>query len=295
MNIILNFLALGDFVISQSVLIHYLESKKSSSNDWLFIGSEENAYLSKLLFSQRINVKYDSVVSSIPPLFNVRNSSILDVTNSLFLLRKKINAYRDPVNTFFCEKKDFRYSLICNSNNIKWPKAKSNIYSDRYNCFFSDNIDIDSLAKPLSDCKNSLKTILINPHSRMGKKELKEEDLLLILETLRYYLPSTIISLFDFDDKYSKCHIYADRVIKYSTLHDSVRTLKDSSFYIGADSLFLHLGYFFNIPTLAIYNNYLNDYFSPPGLISSERFLVSKYKNLSTLDVEKALKRICSQ
>lgn len=100
MNIILNFLALGDFVISKSVLIHYLESKKSSSNDWLFIGSEENAYLSKLLFSQRINVKYDSVVSSIPPLFNVRNSSILDVTNSLFLLRKKINAYRDPVNTF---------------------------------------------------------------------------------------------------------------------------------------------------------------------------------------------------
>ncbi len=292
MNIILNFLALGDLVISHNVVTYYLESRKSNECDWMYIGSEENASLLKIISDKKIILKYDSIIKATPPLFDLKKSSAQEIASSFFTLRNKLNSYRDANNTFFCEKKDYRYSLICNSNSIRWPQARSNIYSDRYNCFFSENIDMNNFSKPLAGCERYLKSILINPHSRIDSKELKENDLMLILIILKYNFPAAVISLFDFNGKYSNCYMHVSKIIDNSTMYNSINLLKNSSLYIGADSLFLHLAYYFGIPSVAVYNNNLNSYFSPPSILNSGCFLVSSNKNLTTLDVNNVLKRL---
>lgn len=110
------------------------------------------------------------------------------------------------------------------------------------------------------------KQILINPCARDRIRAVPKAALYEILKTLKE--ADVSVHLVDYDGSYDEFARLVNKYLYRPGLETSVEHLRSSDFYIGPDSFFIHLAYYFRIPQLAFFWG-RNTYFVPPGLVAS--------------------------
>lgn len=107
----------------------------------------------------------------------------------------------------------------------------------------------------------AIRSVLINPCARFGNRWLAPE----IVENVIAIAAQNDWTLTLLDP----CGRYADyrhRVARYehqSTLTDATALLKTSDLYIGPDSFFIHLAYYYRIPLFGFFFSHYHDFLAP--------------------------------
>ena len=273
MKVIINFLAYGDFVVTYSAI----SMKKNNKSNWIFYGSHQNQNLADLIFLDFESYEYIPIVNEIPGIFNIKKKGILNALTSIISTRRIIEKNVGLADTLYLENNDNRNRLLFYGRRFFMPKKGSNIYLDRFNCLFNQNVSMSYFYRlNKSDFLNSkVKSVLINPSSRVLNKCININDMRSIFNTLKDIYPSVKITLLDLEGCHGELASSCDVYLVNSELKNSLKILKCSDLYIGADSMMLHLAYLYKVYSIAVYNKSANKYYSPPHLIESGSYLLS--------------------
>lgn len=106
-------------------------------------------------------------------------------------------------------------------------------------------------------------TVLINPSSRIAEKALTVGAVRGLVDAAR--TRGVAVTLIDVDGTFGALADQVERYLLKPALTDAARALKASDRYIGPDSFFLHLAYYYRVPELVFFPEGSN-YFRPPGL-----------------------------
>jgi len=110
------------------------------------------------------------------------------------------------------------------------------------------------------------RSLLINPSSRVPAKALSPAVVERLTRQAR--AAGVDVVLIDVDGEYAGLRSQVSEYQLKPRLADAVATLRRVDRYLGPDSFFLHLAYYYRIPALAFFADD-NHYFRPPGLFES--------------------------
>ena len=82
----------------------------------------------------------------------------------------------------------------------------------------------------------------------------------------------TEVCLIDVDGRYAVLQSRIHTYLRRPSLNDAVMALREADRYIGPDSFFMHLAYYFRIPFLAFFRP-TDMYFAPPGMLKQGNYI----------------------
>jgi hypothetical protein len=107
------------------------------------------------------------------------------------------------------------------------------------------------------------RSLLINPGARMRFRMLPPT---VVEEALRMAAGAGVATtLVDFEGGYAGLAPLAQAYLRAPPLAESAAALRRSDRFLGTDSFFMHLAYYYRIPQLAFFHT-ADTYFTPPGL-----------------------------
>jgi len=113
--------------------------------------------------------------------------------------------------------------------------------------------------------------VLINPSARARSRNIPIEAVAAAIRIAAE--ASAEVCLIDVDGRYDELRPRVHDYMARPTLTDAAKKLRDVDAYIGPDSFFMHLAYYFRVPFLAFFwpNNI---YFAPPGMLAQGNFVL---------------------
>ena len=121
------------------------------------------------------------------------------------------------------------------------------------------------------------KIILINPTTRIKEKNIRKEDLFIILNELNKC--NYKIYLIDIENKYKQFEKDVDIYLSSTTLDDVKELILISDLYIGADSFLIHLAYYLKRNYFILFYKD-NEYFLPPNVQKDFYLKITKELNI---------------
>jgi ADP-heptose:LPS heptosyltransferase len=276
MKYFVSFLALGDNLISLSLLDQLNEKVK--------VLGTNNTILVASLMNKNNNLDIKVIFDDVPSFYDIKKRGLLKAIVDFSYFIKYIK--NNNINEIILEKKDFRSLLISylTEVNISYPaELDSNVYANRRNLIeesYNKKIEVSTYPLKISNAK----IIVINPITRVLRKNINHEHLETIIRTLGH--SDFKIYLIDIENKYGEFSSKVDKYLTDTALKDVRSLITSCDLYIGGDSFLIHLAFYLKRNFFIIF--YLdNADFLPPNATSD--FYIKTHKNLS---FEKEL--ICS-
>ena len=114
------------------------------------------------------------------------------------------------------------------------------------------------------------RSVLINPAARAEARML---PLAMIEAAVRLASEAGAeVSLIDMDGRYEALRPRVTNYLRSPPLNESAAALRAADRYLGPDSFFMHLAYYFAVPQLAVFHPE-DVYFAPPGLFEQNQYL----------------------
>lgn len=164
-----------------------------------------------------------------------------------------------------------RNALICaraGCRRIDVPRVHG-AYQDRYDCYSALLPGMEPFQPmPLPTAKAT--RLLVNPCARSRDRQLP----LAMVESLVHRAKTRGIDtvLLDMNGDFAPLRDQVTTYAREPALSESVALLKSSDRYIGPDSFFVHLAYYFQVPSLSVFHRD-NVYFMPPGTSEQRSYL----------------------
>ncbi|WP_348653121.1 glycosyltransferase family 9 protein [uncultured Sulfurimonas sp.] len=263
-------LALGDNLISLS-LLDQLDSKEIN-----ILGTKHTKNIANLIENEdKFNIQ--EIFEDIPAFYDIKKQGIISAAKDLYFFIYYIRS--NNVKELVFEKKDFRSNLVSFFTNahIYYPnKLFSNVYENRKNII--ETIYKHKLINNEYELKViKPKIILINPTTRIKEKNIRKEDLFIILNELNKC--NYKIYLIDIENKYKQFEKDVDIYLSSTTLDDVKELILISDLYIGADSFLIHLAYYLKRNYFILFYKD-NEYFLPPNVQKDFYLKITKELNI---------------
>ncbi len=240
---ILSAMGYGDCLITMSLL----EKLNSSVHEYQIIGTAVTAKVSALLH------KPLPVIELLPDkaaFYTVKEDGPWKALKDLYSVRQSLQrlSHRDDIFAF--ERLDIRNRLIK-------PLRCRGIYAPQTHCAYNDRQtlvhEIFGQAPawlPTEAPRNPVRSIVVNPCARYKHKWLTPEILQNILRVAEQREWSvTLIDPCGSHGRFSQ----STRYIEYPSLTEAAAILKSCDLYIGPDSFFIHLAYYYRVPLFGVF------------------------------------------
>ena len=259
---IVSAMAYGDCFITLSLL----ELLGESNDDWQLLGTAVTRQASRLLN------KPVPVIELLPDraaFYGIKEYGPWKAASDFFLLKGKLNKLAKRGDRFAFERPDIRNSLVrpYDCQMLCAPQTH-NAYADRL-AWFKALFGYEHVWEPLSKPSKPVQSVLINPCARFGNRWLDP----VVLDNLIGIAASRDwdVTLLDPCKRYGS---YSQQVYRYESelsLLEAVGLLRGSDLYIGPDSFFIHLAYYFRVPMFGFFFPYHHD-FLVPGMEEKKNF-----------------------
>ncbi len=223
----------------------------------------------------RFNGKIYRLFDDVPPFYNVRQKglqcAVMSALRFRTALRCELSVKR--ADTLIFEKRDVRNHLItAGLASSAEPLMKEGIYCDRRD-LIQHLLGARIPLKQTRPAYRFPRTVAINPASRVSRKSIPPQ---VVSALVRYLCHRKIrVRLIDPDGtNEDTCRGLVESYWRGIDLNTASAVLRQSDLYIGADSLFIHLAYYLDVPFVTLYNQSPNLYFAPPGVKSSGNYMV---------------------
>lgn len=209
------------------------------------------------------------VFAGIPAFYDLRKRGPLRAVRDGATLLRALRAA--GARQLHFEKADFRSVLFAAlvRGRARAPGRKANVYADR-RAVLEELYGARLRLAPLAAAAAG-RRVLINPASRLVRKNVAEADLGTLIDLLQAAGKS--VTLIDYDGRLGDFRERVDDYRTGTTLVQAADLLRATDYYIGADSFFVHLAYVFARPFF-VFLNQRNDYFMPPGCLEAGNYLV---------------------
>ncbi len=263
---ILSVLGYGDSIITAMILELCGYDSINKNLDVRVIGNNNTAVVWNILGLQ----PHANIIAfdDIPAFYDLKNSNLVGIVRDFYQFRRILNTLRDGDILFFEKPSEIRSNLLLKGSSLLpvFVPQKNNAYLDRAKVLgdlFSKKITFPEAHKP----KCPAKSVLINPSARQKSRVLDFNTINILIEISCSL--GVEVTLLDF---YGNLSSFESKVAHYEyrpVLEKSIELLKNSDRYIGPDSFFVHLAYFFKVPQLAFFKSSWI-YFCPPGLLDQD-------------------------
>jgi hypothetical protein len=262
---ILSILGFGDSLIT-AMTLELLESNMTTEKiDFRVVGNKNTVAVWKILgFNTVANV---TIFEDVPAFYNFSESKLIDVFRDLCRFRLFLKTLPNKDTLFFERPSDIRSNLLVKGLPLYsvYVSQKSNAYLDRAKVLgdiFSQKITFPGIC----NIKITAKSLLINPSARQRSRVLDFDTIRFVIEiALTFNIKVTLLDFYgelSFFEKKVTCYVFRP------DLDQSIKLLKESDRYIGPDSFFVHLAYYFRVPQLAFFRRNWT-YFTPPDLLDN--------------------------
>ena len=199
----------------------------------------------------------------------VRERGTMAALRDLMIFRRWVRQQLETIDTLIFEKEDARTRWLMHTRGcrvIGVPRAQG-AYIDRERVLrpFIGAQGWPSCAMPRAVARR----MLINPSARAQRRMLPlgvVERALQVAATV-----GTAVSLIDIDGRYEALRCRVHTYLRSPPLMEAVAAIREADCYLGPDSFFMHLAYYFNIPFLAFF--WPTDmYFAPPGMLEQGNY-----------------------
>lgn len=252
-------LGFGDTLISASML------EKFENRDSVTLVGTKTAQEVCLLINSKLKLYVP--VEDTPWVFNVKQRSMFDYVTDRYTIKRFIDSSTTKEDVLFFEHPSrTRTMLICGptTRDLFNIRRGNNVYVDRASAVRPYLGEYRWPPAPI--LRERPKSLLINPSARFADKEIPKSAVDTMLS--RASRASVETTLIDVSGKYVDLQLKTDHYLLRPNLEQSANCLMHSSFYVGPDSFFSHLAYYYGIPQLGIYKK-SNLYFRPPGLLEA--------------------------
>lgn len=277
-------LGFGDALISASMF-----EKLGKTESVRLIGTKATCLVSQLI-QDKTNIY--PLMKDTPWVFNIKQRCPFSYGSDFYKMRKFIASSTNTQDILFYEHPSrWRTLLLCGPTNRAMFNIRraNNAYIDRASAIqpYLGNI----CWPPAPRLYAPVRSLFINPSARFKDRVIPNEAVRFILEKANK--ARIVTTLVDVSGQYGNLKSTADNYVPHPKLRDSAAQLKNSSFYIGPDSFFSHLAYYYGIPQMGIYKR-SNLYFCPPGLLQNGG--VFYFENINNrLELESKLANIFRQ
>jgi ADP-heptose:LPS heptosyltransferase len=273
-------LGYGDNLISLSLL-----TKLNNKENVKIIGTSLTQSIAD--FTPDLNIPIIRLSENIPAFFNVKKRGLLSAMKEVFNFTMSFSRHLNTEDVILFEKRGFRSKLLSSgfTRNIYEPKHTGNVYEDRRDLLeavFNEQVPLREVAAmdSLPEC------VTINPASRMKEKAIPSHVIGYVISYLKRN--RTYVRLIDPEKEHFELRKQVDSYHVGTSLHQAAELVRDSDLYIGADSLFIHFAYHFDVQFLVLFNK-SNLYFAPPGVEKLKNYIesvshISKKEFYSALD-----------
>jgi hypothetical protein len=196
--------------------------------------------------------------------FSIRTSGLGDILNEVYQVRRWSRQKLSGRDVVFFESPSLRNKILFSGMGTKLisPQRTDSAYRDRAKML--ESYTGKSIYFP--DCplpEKRPESVLINPSARDPARAIS----LPVLHNLRTYFQdrNVNIALMDPGATYQTLATQFDEYYGPSDLATAAANLRRHQLYIGPDSLFTHLAYYYRIPSLTLVNVNPDFYFAPPG------------------------------
>jgi ADP-heptose:LPS heptosyltransferase len=259
-------LAHGDNLISLSLL-----TKLKDKENIKIIGTSLTQSIAE--FIPDLNIPIIRVSENIPAYFDVRKRGWLSAMREGFNFIMNFSRHLNTEDVILFENRGFRLKLLSAyfTRNIYEPRHTGNVYEDRRDLLeavFNEQVPLREVTArdSLPEC------VTINPASRVKEKAIPSH---VIGHVISYLKRNRIyVRLVDPEKEYFELRNLVDSYHVGTSLHQAAELVRDSDFYIGADSLFIHFAYYYDVPFLVLFNK-SNLYFAPPGVEKLKNYIES--------------------
>jgi hypothetical protein len=258
---ILSWLGYGDSLITGSIIENGLQPRVGVRLVGTTLSDEVWSILMQPFQSDEI------LFSNMPSFYSLRKSSLKSVIHDYSTARDWMLHNTKRSDTVVFEKsRDLRNIMITRGLGINVVEIvrRDGAYIDRAKAL-SPYFGLHQWHQS-AQVSRQVGHILINPSARSLRREIPKHALDVILRAAR--INSVSVSLIDYDGRFSGYMGIVDSYILSPCLSDAANLLKTADLYVGPDSFFTHLAYYFRIPQVGFFWKD-NVYFEPPGLNKS--------------------------
>lgn len=164
-----------------------------------------------------------------------------------------------------------RNAVICSRaacRRVEVPRMRG-AYQDRYDCYSALLPGMQPFQPAaLPDARAT--RLLVNPCARSRDRQLPIAMVERLLRRAAVKGVETV--LLDVNGDFAVLREQVTLYAREPALADSVALLKSSDRYVGPDSFFVHLAYYFRVPSLSVFHRD-NVYFMPPGAGEQQAYL----------------------
>lgn len=247
-------MAYGDCLITLSLL----EQVKSDADVWQILGTGVTARVSSLL---RQPLPVIEMLPDKAAFYTFREDGPWKAWLDFISIKKSLSRFSKPGDVFAFERPDIRNTAVkpFNCQGIYAPQTH-HAYDDRralIQQLFGPMPEWAPVRRPTSP----VRSVLINPCARYGDRWLAPEiiDNLIAIAAARNWS----LTLLDPCRRYGD---FRDRVERYesqTSLTDAAAMLRASDLYVGPDSFFIHLAYYYGIPLFGFFFSHYHDFLAP--------------------------------
>ena len=261
----LSLLSFGDNLISLSLL-----AKLGEKSGVTIVGTALTQRIAA--FVPDLGIPIVVVSDHVPAFYDLRKRGPRAAMEELRTLRQAILRLSEDGDGFVFEKGGWRRHLLVGATGRRsWvPSRRRNVYEDRrdvLNVVFDEAIALESAQQ----FGSALRTVTINPASRVEAKAIPPQTLRSIVTYLRRR--SIDVCLLDPDRRHGDLRHDVGHYRTDTTLEEALALVEGCDLYVGADSLMVHVAYQRRTPLLVLYNNEPNLYFAPPGAAERGHYL----------------------
>ena len=256
---LLSLLGYGDALITAALL----ERAGAASRDIRIVGTAITARVGELLNQPRApdQILFDDV----PAFYALKKHGPMQALRDARTLRGWAQAHAGPGHTLIFEKPPSlrnRWMVAGRGCSVIEIPKRSTVYQDRAEVL-APLLRAEHAFAPVALPAGRARTLLINPSSRIADKALGPQAVHNLVAAA--HRRGVAVTLIDVDGSFAAMAADVACYLPKPALADAAQALKVADRYIGPDSFFLHLAYYYRVPELVFFPEGSN-YFRPPGL-----------------------------
>lgn len=250
--------AYGDCVISLGLL-----EKLPKSAEVRIIGTDAAQHVANALSFDHYPI--ESVLSDVAAFFDVRRAGAARAISDLQKVRRALRHRLRPGDTVIFEQPDWRnrwVAPVVPGITTAEPFRGRSVYEDRRALLVRTVAELPAATASRRPTP-PVRQIVLNPGARIKPKRLPPA----VIENVIQYAAANAIEvcLLDPEEQHSYAAPNVAHYWSRPSLPAAIEMLRRADLYIGADSFFLHLAYYFQRPLFAIVPSPIS-YFAPPAL-----------------------------
>ena len=255
-------LGYGDNLISLSLL-----ERLNSHLDIQVVGTQITTAVCTLM--SRPPLISEVLLPDVASFYTLRQSGLAAALRDSFHFRRWADQVLRPNDTLIVEKKDIRNQLLLLGHPCRLLQIErvEGAYLDRQRTI--ENLLGKRLLERPRPQITPAQRIVINPSARARDRHLPKE----IVEQVQNVANGLglVLSVVDTTGSYDFMRGKVDRYLYKPTLLAAAAELRAGQRYIGPDSFFMHLAFYYGVPHLGFFWPH-DTYFAPPGTLENGSF-----------------------